>query len=133
MGKPDELPADELANFNRYLIWPDPKLHPRTYRARYPSPRLLIRTLSPVPRPTHCGGWSKMLLLRLNGKRREGGSHDSQVLVAACQQTPAAGPAGRRASRRGRVGRGRWREVTPKNDAHKDNPQVLVARLVVGR
>jgi choline dehydrogenase-like flavoprotein len=27
-----QFSPDELANFNRYLIWPDPTIHPRTYR-----------------------------------------------------------------------------------------------------
>lgn len=46
--KPDEFSADELANFNRYLIWPDPKLHPRTYRST-PDAQAEIKDFCPVP------------------------------------------------------------------------------------
>ena len=46
--QPDEFSADELANFNRYLVWPDPKLHPRTYRST-PDEQPEIKDFCPVP------------------------------------------------------------------------------------
>ncbi len=44
----EDFAPDELAAFNRYQIWPDPQLHPRTYRADAQEPAR-IQEFSPMP------------------------------------------------------------------------------------
>jgi choline dehydrogenase-like flavoprotein len=59
--KPKDFGADELANVNRYYLWPDPVLNPRTYRtdaSETPERKLFC----PVPQmvgggTTHWTGW----------------------------------------------------------------------------
>jgi choline dehydrogenase-like flavoprotein len=44
----EDFAPDELAAFNRYQIWPDPRLHPRTYRPDAHAPAR-IQEFSPMP------------------------------------------------------------------------------------
>ena len=46
--KAEDFAPDELAAFNRYQIWPDPSLHPRTYRSHHEDPAQ-IQEFSPMP------------------------------------------------------------------------------------
>src|SRR3954452_3234370 len=59
--KREEFGGDELANVNRYNLWPDPLLNPRTYReAEHEEPR--VELFCPVPQmvgggTVHWQGW----------------------------------------------------------------------------
>ena len=59
--KPEDFAGDELANVNRYYLWPDPLLNPRTYRlGEDEEPK--VELFCPVPQvvgggTTHWTGW----------------------------------------------------------------------------
>jgi choline dehydrogenase-like flavoprotein len=53
--------GDELANINRYSLWPDPLLHPRTVRTK-PDEEPIVELFCPVPQmvgggTVHWQGW----------------------------------------------------------------------------
>src|ERR1700759_1276142 len=59
--KRESFGGDELANVNRYNLWPDPILNPRTFRASADE-EATINLFCPVPQrvgggPVHWQGW----------------------------------------------------------------------------
>lgn len=83
--QPAHFGADELAAFNRYEIWPDPLLHPRTYRSDEKE-QARVQPFSPMPAlvgggTIHWSAWMPRPLASDFRPRSEVGSVSGASLV----------------------------------------------------